>query len=319
MTKNKIYIKPSKRGSLRKATGTKKGNKIPASKLKVKSGDSKAMKKKKIFAQNVRKWKHPDGGEVRTNIPRPHTRLSIYPELVNAGVVNPDSLSLEQWNKLVPEDTLQYVSNNPSFDYTIGNTANPGGIKYWSIKEYPSKSRIKTDPYWKEKKNTQKLLGDSYPDGGQVLSGLGGLFGAIPTPLTQIFGAGLNFVGGIVGDNQQRKLEEDMRQKQVQQSGKLSNLGLVNPTGSTMAMGGLTPFGTDIEVEDGEVMRGNDGSMVEFNGPTHAQGGIDITAEPGSEIFGNLKVKSGRFKGLQYKDAASKIRAEMEKYDKLIS
>lgn len=58
MAKSKIYIKPSKRGSLRKALGTKKGEKIPASKLTVKSTDSPAMKKKKQFAINARKWKH---------------------------------------------------------------------------------------------------------------------------------------------------------------------------------------------------------------------------------------------------------------------
>ena len=58
MAKSKIYIKPSKRGSLRKALGTKKGEKIPASQLAVKSTDSPAMKKKKVFAQNARKWKH---------------------------------------------------------------------------------------------------------------------------------------------------------------------------------------------------------------------------------------------------------------------
>jgi hypothetical protein len=58
MSKSGIYIKPSKRGSLRKATGTKKGQNIPASKLKVKSSDSTAMKKKKIFAQNAKKWSH---------------------------------------------------------------------------------------------------------------------------------------------------------------------------------------------------------------------------------------------------------------------
>ena len=57
MAKKKIYIKPSKRGSLRKATGTKKGKNIAASKLKVKKSDSKAMKKKKVFAQKARKWK----------------------------------------------------------------------------------------------------------------------------------------------------------------------------------------------------------------------------------------------------------------------
>jgi len=57
MAKSKIYIKPSKRGSLRKATGTPKGKNIPASKLRIKKGDSPAMRKKKTFAKNARKWK----------------------------------------------------------------------------------------------------------------------------------------------------------------------------------------------------------------------------------------------------------------------
>tara|TARA_Y100001951_G_scaffold105165_1_gene120357 strand:- start:4055 stop:4243 length:189 start_codon:yes stop_codon:yes gene_type:complete len=55
--KPRIYIKPSKRGSLRKALKVKKGQKIPAGKLKTKGTDSKAMKKKKVFARNARKWK----------------------------------------------------------------------------------------------------------------------------------------------------------------------------------------------------------------------------------------------------------------------
>ena len=53
-----IYIKPSARGSLRAATHTKKGSKIPASKLAIKSTDSPAMKKKKQFAINAKKWNH---------------------------------------------------------------------------------------------------------------------------------------------------------------------------------------------------------------------------------------------------------------------
>ena len=34
-----------------------KGEKIPVSKLKIKKTDSAAMKKKKTFADNARKWK----------------------------------------------------------------------------------------------------------------------------------------------------------------------------------------------------------------------------------------------------------------------
>jgi hypothetical protein len=57
--KSGIKIKKSKQGSLRKATGTKKGKKIPVSKLrKLKKSGSPAMKKKANFALNARKFKH---------------------------------------------------------------------------------------------------------------------------------------------------------------------------------------------------------------------------------------------------------------------
>lgn len=59
-----IYIKPSKRGTLHDALGIPRGQKIPASKLKDKPGDSPALKKKKLFARNARTWKHDDGGIV---------------------------------------------------------------------------------------------------------------------------------------------------------------------------------------------------------------------------------------------------------------
>lgn len=58
---SEIHIKKSKVGTLRKALGTKKGKKIPASKLADKPGDSPAMRKKKNFARNARKWNHKGG------------------------------------------------------------------------------------------------------------------------------------------------------------------------------------------------------------------------------------------------------------------
>lgn len=57
-----IKIKKSKQGSLHKHLGVPQGKKIPASKLKIKSTDSPAIKKKKQFAINAKKWKHEDGG-----------------------------------------------------------------------------------------------------------------------------------------------------------------------------------------------------------------------------------------------------------------
>ena len=55
---SKINIKPSKRGSLRRATNTPKGKNIPTSKLAIKKGDSPAMREKKQFAINARKRAH---------------------------------------------------------------------------------------------------------------------------------------------------------------------------------------------------------------------------------------------------------------------
>ena len=61
-----IEIKPSKRGSLHKYLGVPQGSKIPVSKLSIKENDSPAIRKKKQFAINARKWKHADGGKIQT-------------------------------------------------------------------------------------------------------------------------------------------------------------------------------------------------------------------------------------------------------------
>jgi Tfp pilus assembly protein PilV len=57
-----IYIKPSKRGTLHDALGISRDKKIPVSMLQDKPGDSPALKKKKLFARNARKWSHKEGG-----------------------------------------------------------------------------------------------------------------------------------------------------------------------------------------------------------------------------------------------------------------
>lgn len=64
----KIHIKKSKVGSLHKHLGVAKGEKIPASKLSIKSTDSPAIRKKKQFAINAKKWHHADGGTINDGI-----------------------------------------------------------------------------------------------------------------------------------------------------------------------------------------------------------------------------------------------------------
>lgn len=46
-----------KNGALHKQLGVKKGEKIPASELAIKPGDSRLTKESKVFAKNAKKWK----------------------------------------------------------------------------------------------------------------------------------------------------------------------------------------------------------------------------------------------------------------------
>ena len=56
--KSGIHIKKSNRGKLRKTAGTKKGQKIPVSKLRqMKKSKNPKTRKRATFALNARKWK----------------------------------------------------------------------------------------------------------------------------------------------------------------------------------------------------------------------------------------------------------------------
>jgi oligoendopeptidase F len=56
--KSGIRIKPSNKGKLRKSTGTKKGKKIPVSKLRqMKRSKNPKTRKRANFALNARKFK----------------------------------------------------------------------------------------------------------------------------------------------------------------------------------------------------------------------------------------------------------------------
>jgi oligoendopeptidase F len=56
--KSGIRIKPSRRGRLRKTAGVKKGQKIPASKLRrLKKSKNPKTRKRATFALNARKWR----------------------------------------------------------------------------------------------------------------------------------------------------------------------------------------------------------------------------------------------------------------------
>lgn len=66
-----------------------------------------------------------------------------------------------------------------------------------------------------------------------------------------------------------------------------SLFGMMSATGNTggFAFGGDIPGLTPVEVEGEEVGQTPDGQLLDFIGPSHEQGGIDIALPPGTEMY----------------------------------
>jgi hypothetical protein len=178
--------------------------------------------------------------------------------------------------------------------------------------------------------------GYTYEKGGTVINkdmkrkkyAKGALVNAleVASEFSPLVGTLFNIGTGIAGMFSKNKEKEDAayqaelaRISGVDQMQNSMQAGIVNPYQATFPYGGVTPEGVPIEVEKGEVFRDpRDGSLAKVSegAPSHAGGGVDVSAEPGTQIYGKLKVKSGRFKGISYKDAADKIRKEIDRLEK---
>src|SRR3954470_17536351 len=94
-----IHIKKSHKGLLHKDLGVKQGEPIPASKLKVKSSDSAAVKKRKVFAQNAKKWNHGEDGLEITPIQKPLPSIN--------DMISPDKLTRNSGSLTLPAEHQQ--------------------------------------------------------------------------------------------------------------------------------------------------------------------------------------------------------------------
>jgi hypothetical protein len=247
---NKIYIKPSKRGTLRAALGTPKGQNIPVGKLQVKSGDSAAMKKKKIFAQNARKWNKENGG--RLEDPKRDLRTAS-DSLTNANKTNPWIQRYLQGNELSIPDPYNPGSGKTS---SHGLSYHPLGDNQGMIfpeiiqqgdslvrmdndraREYATKNKtgITTDlelaKYYSQDGLIQHQDGGLLPeyafgswlkDNSQdVLGTAGALAGAIPV-IGSIAGPILSGIGSLIGGKkaaaaEQLALDEETAAQKEQQ------------------------------------------------------------------------------------------------------
>lgn len=125
-----IHIKKSHKGLLHKNLGIPEGQKIPKSKLKVKPGDSAALKKRKVFAQNFAK---EDGGSINNDYLMKYGGLKRYD--FGGGEIN---LNQDQQNG------SNNLWNNP---YTLGDYT--GGLNPApAYQTAPSQDILNQDNYF---------------------------------------------------------------------------------------------------------------------------------------------------------------------------
>lgn len=97
--------------------------------------------------------KYKTTSSVNNNQWTPQTRRSMYEYLNKAGRLGQD-MTPEQWGTLKPEETAKYLDPSAGFDYTVGQSANPGGYKYWTRDTLPGRTGD-SSIYYNAKKNTK--------------------------------------------------------------------------------------------------------------------------------------------------------------------
>jgi hypothetical protein len=287
---NKIYIKPSKRGTLRAALGTPKGQNIPVSKLQVKSGDSAAMKKKKIFAQNARKWKKENGGKLPANT-----------KLKDGVLFNTQGDTIRQYlpdeQRFINEPVSGY---RPSALSNVLNQSRESNIRGGLVEPLPVNIPMRQQYGLSRNQESADFMSQYLPEFGfgswlkdnaaGLLSGTGAIASAIPG-IGTIAGPIMSLAGSIVGgaqagkaaqadaDAQQLLLDEQVAAQKEQQSimdrqirtGNIVDQKQIN-YGATFENGG----------QIGEGMMNQQPQIIDYsNGEKHGEsavGGIPVDA-----------------------------------------
>lgn len=128
--KYNIHIKKSKEGSLHSALHVPQGEKIPSSKLKIKSTDSPALKKKKQFAINAKKFKHQAGGQQQDQSDTSQFEGisdTKDEQLSNPGTMNPPSVNSNFANTPQGQKLIQKYK---SMGYTVQPDPQTGKINF---------------------------------------------------------------------------------------------------------------------------------------------------------------------------------------------
>jgi len=201
-----------------------------------------------------------------------------------------------------------------------------------------------------------KMAGTATGDnaGGSIGGGIGGAIGSIWGPAGQAIGQiGGTLIGGLLDKNPKRIKREQEATMRNTMSMALNNAApsvqagyasYLEKGGSIYANGG--PIDGELQLYEGnaETMSNNpylpgQGETVMFRGPSHAEGGMDIsyggnpveveggetgTVLPSSEggenltIYGDIPIPFGEHKGTKFKNAIANLSKKENKYNKML-
>lgn len=191
--KSKIHIKESKKGTLHTALGVPQDEKIPASKLKIKESDSPALKKKKQFAINSKKWHHAenglnlideptfgvgDEGFMQQNLPF-NKNLDFQVDIKNPYEFNPSlTKSLQDYTGNKPQLNQEEQKIYNQYNSNPQNLQGLNQLQNQSIQLPPSTFNITGSKYWaKMNDKLNKAQDQAVKAGEAVVSGFTGGMG----------------------------------------------------------------------------------------------------------------------------------------------
>lgn len=134
-----INIKESKQGSLHTALGVPQGERIPLSQLQIHENDSPALKRKKQFAINARKWQHQYGGFIGQSQylagggpidPPKKVSKSQYEAEIERRTVKQENSFIDKLKKeMSPEEFHNFASNLNAFSNEFEEYAKINPVK----------------------------------------------------------------------------------------------------------------------------------------------------------------------------------------------
>lgn len=169
------------------------------------------------------------------------------------------------------------------------------------------------------KENKEGILGGLKAIGGGLLMGVPGMQGVGGSLLA----SGISGVVGEITDGnqsemlaQQKSQMEQQRLNQIKMNQRSANANVNSSMLPTFPMGGMLPY-SNAELEKEEVIQTPTGQVETVDGPSHKQGGVNISAPVGSRVFSDrLKPKGSKE---TYAELADKLKKQIDKYKKIIN